>query len=225
MIHYLGVVMVIRIQTNGNDACHISDTPIDVWHPAFVSRILLQKDKENILKNGKLRIVCAFLSVVSISCAGAPDGVTPVTGFQLFRYLGTWYEIARLDHSFETGLQKVTATYTLREDGGVSVRNQGYDTNRGEWTSVTGRAYSTGESSVGQLKVSFFGPFYGGYNIIALDTTAYEWSLVCGPSRSYLWILARTPKVDEVIVRQLIEKARALDFPVEELIMVTHDDE
>jgi len=149
-----------------------------------------------------------------------PDGVQVVTDFELDRYLGTWYEVARLDHSFERGLSNVTATYSLRDDGGVSVINRGFDADSNEWEEAVGKAYFVGDHDIGQLKVSFFGPFYGGYNIIDLDKSAYHYSLVAGPDRDYLWILSRTPKLDQAIMDKLISKARALEFPTDELIMV-----
>jgi apolipoprotein D and lipocalin family protein len=158
------------------------------------------------------------------ACTGLPKGVEPVSDFEIDRYLGTWYEIARLDHRFERGLSRVTATYSLRDDGGVTVVNRGYDAEAGEWQQVRGKAYFIDAANVGRLKVSFFGPFYGGYNVIALDDD-YGWSLVVGPSRSYLWILARTPDLHEDVVQRLVAQAAALDFPVDELIYVEHSDE
>lgn len=158
------------------------------------------------------------------ACTGAPDGVQPVSGFELQRYLGTWYEIARLDHRFERGLTNVTATYSLRDDGGVKVVNRGYRSDDDEWDEAVGKAYFVGEPDVGQLKVSFFGPFYGGYNIVALDNSNYDYSLVVGPTRDYLWILARTPSLDQATIDRLVERAAALDFPTDELIFVSHDD-
>ena len=157
------------------------------------------------------------------ACTGLPKGTTAVSGFELQRYLGTWYEIARLDHSFERGLSNVTATYSLRDDGGVRVVNRGYSVENGEWNEAIGRAYLVDEPDIGRLKVSFFGPFYGGYNILELDTDGYDYSLVAGPNRSYLWILARSPDVDAAVVERLVEKARTLEFPVDELIVVSHD--
>jgi apolipoprotein D and lipocalin family protein len=154
------------------------------------------------------------------SCTGTPEGVEVVTDFELDRYLGTWYEIARLDHSFERGLSNVTANYSMRDDGGVKVINRGFNTEKSEWDEATGRAYFVGESDIGQLKVSFFGPFYGGYNIVELDDSDYQYSLVAGPDRSYLWILSRTPQMDSTVLQQLIAKADALGFPTNELIMV-----
>ncbi len=166
-------------------------------------------------------LCCAGL--VLGGCTGIPDGVTPVTGFELERYLGTWYEIARLDHRFERGLSNVTATYGRRADGGVSVLNRGFDTDAGAWKEASGKAYFIDDPGTGRLKVSFFGPFYGGYNVMALDETGYRYALVCGPNRSYLWLLARSPALDEGVVDTLIERARAAGFPVDELIRVSHE--
>jgi apolipoprotein D and lipocalin family protein len=170
----------------------------------------------------KIRLVLfnALVLLVLCGCRGAPEGVTPVTGFELERYLGTWYEIARLDHSFERGLSRVTADYSMRPDGGVRVVNRGFDEASGEWDEAIGKAYFVGESDVGQLKVSFFGPFYGGYNIVALDKEGYQYSLVAGPSRKYLWILSRTPQMDRATIDRLVGIASDLGFATDELIFV-----
>lgn len=157
------------------------------------------------------------------SCTGAPDGISVVRDFEIDRYLGTWYEIARLDHRFERGLSQVTANYSLREDGGVHVVNRGYNTEEDEWDEAIGKAYFVGDSDVGQLKVSFFGPFYGGYNIIELDKTGYHYSLVAGPSRDYLWILSRTPELDTAILESLVARATELGFAANKLIVVAQD--
>ena len=156
------------------------------------------------------------------ACSQLPENIEPVTDFDVNRYLGTWYEIARLDHSFERGLQQVTAEYSLRDDGGIKVVNRGFDTQKQEWDEATGKAYFVGDKNIGQLKVSFFGPFYGGYNIIALDE-AYQYAMVCGPDRSYLWILARTPDLDQSIVDNLVKAAGGLGFATQELIYVDHE--
>jgi apolipoprotein D and lipocalin family protein len=164
-----------------------------------------------------------WLAVVFLAgCVGAPEHIQPVDNFELQRYLGTWYEIARLDHSFERGLERVTANYSLRDDGGVKVINKGFNANKNKWKQAEGKAYLVGEPDIGQLKVSFFGPFYGGYNIIELDKTNYQYSLVCGPNMSYLWILARDPKLDKVIVDKLVAKAKSLGFATDKLIFVKH---
>ena len=166
----------------------------------------------------------AFITILPIlwGCTGIPEEVKPVDGFERDRYLGTWYEIARLDHSFEKGLEKVTAEYSLREDGGIRVVNRGYDPMRRQWKEVVGKAYPLGDPTVGRLKVSFWGPFYSSYNIIALDTTGYGYAMVCGPSKSYFWILARRPHMDPSLKAQLIRKAQALGFATNQLIHVAH---
>jgi len=163
-------------------------------------------------------VVALFLS----ACVRLPENVTPVEPFVLERYLGTWYEIARLDHSFERGLDSVTATYSLRDDGGVRVLNRGYSEKDKAWEDAEGRAYFVESSDKGFLKVSFFGPFYGSYVIMELDKEHYRYALVCGPDTSYLWILSRTPEMDSTIVDRLIRKAHTLGFDTDQLIFVEH---
>ena len=164
-----------------------------------------------------------LLSLVAlVGCTGIPEGIEPVDNFELEPYLGTWYEIARLDHSFERGLSNVTANYSLRDDGGVAVVNRGYRTDKGEWDEAKGKAFFIDDTSVGRLKVSFFGPFYGAYNVFALGEN-YEYSMVAGPDRSYLWILARQPQVSQELLDTLIAKAEAAGYDTSELIFVEHD--
>ncbi|NCF16450.1 MAG: lipocalin [Gammaproteobacteria bacterium] len=173
----------------------------------------------------KKKVVALWVltSVFVSACMGLPQGTSAVSGFEVDRYLGTWYEIARLDHRFERGLTNVTAEYTLQDDGGLRVVNRGFSTKTEEWDEAVGKAYLVGSPDVGQLKVSFFGPFYGGYNILELDKEDYQYALVAGPDRSYLWILARSPDLSESKVQSLVEKARRLEFPVNDLIYVSHD--
>ncbi|WP_192035016.1 lipocalin family protein [Halomonas sp. YLGW01] len=154
-------------------------------------------------------------------CTGIPEGTQAVEGFTLDRYLGRWYEIARLDHSFEEGLDCVTADYALRDDGGVTVINSGINLETGESSVAEGKAYFIEEPNVARLKVSFFGPFYGGYNVLALDPD-YRHALVAGPNRDYLWILARTPTLAPATYQALVERAAELDFAVDALIEVEH---
>lgn len=154
------------------------------------------------------------------ACTSAPHGVQPVGGFLIERYLGNWYEIARLDHGFERGLTDVSATYSLRDDGGVDVLNRGYDPAMGAWKEAQGRAYLLGAPSTASLKVSFFWPFYGGYHVMALDPD-YRWAMVAGPSHDYLWILARTPTLPEEVIESLLDKARAAGFDPTGLIRVS----
>ncbi|QGU89155.1 lipocalin family protein [Erwinia sorbitola] len=159
-------------------------------------------------------------ALLSVACSTTPpQGVTPISGFNAERYLGSWYEIARLDHRFERGLDHVTATYSKRDDGGLKVVNRGFNTRKQRWQESIGKAYFTGPADQAALKVSFFGPFYGGYNVIALDSN-YQHALVCGPNRDYLWILSRTPQLDAGIKAELLAKARSAGFAVDQLIWV-----
>ncbi len=168
------------------------------------------------------RVLAISLLLLS-GCTGIPEGIEPVQNFELDRYLGTWYEIARLDHRFERGLTNVSANYSLRDDGGVAVSNRGFDTRAGEWDEAEGKAYFVDEPDVGRLKVSFFGPFYGAYNVFELDREGYDYAVVAGPNRSYLWILARTPDIEESLVDELVAKAAEAGFATDELIFVEHD--
>jgi apolipoprotein D and lipocalin family protein len=163
-----------------------------------------------------------FLFIFLAGCVGMPDYVTPVKGFDVQRYLGLWYEIARLDHSFERGLEKITAHYSLAADGSLRVINRGFNPASNQWKEAVGKGSFIENADTGRLKVSFFGPFYGSYNIIALDQQHYSYALVCGPSRSYLWILAREPRLETSIKTELIGKAKALGFETQTLIHVKH---
>ncbi len=138
--------------------------------------------------------------------------------FDISRYLGTWYEIARLDHSFERGLDQVTAEYALREDGGVSVTNRGFLTGENRWKEAQGKAYFVEQPDEGYLKVSFFGPFYGSYVIFELDKEHYQYAFVAGPDTSYLWLLSRTPEVDPALLARFIKQAGSLGFDTGNLI-------
>ncbi len=164
-----------------------------------------------------------LLAVFITGCTGIPEGVKPVDNFMLEKYLGKWYEIARLDHSFEQGLTRVTANYSLREDGGLRVINRGYSSKENKWKEAEGKAYFVKGSDQGYLKVSFFGPFYGAYIVFELDHENYQYSLVSGPDKSYLWLLARGPEIREEIKDILIKKAKALGFDTAKLVYVSHD--
>jgi len=149
-------------------------------------------------------------------CVAVPEGLSVVQNFDASRYTGKWYEIVRLDHSFERGLSQVNATYSANPDGTIKVINRGYNAAKGKWQEAEGLAKFVGEKNIGALKVSFFGPFYGGYNIIELDPD-YQWSLIAGPDRSYLWLLSRTPTLPAATRERLIARAKELGFAVEKL--------
>ncbi len=170
-----------------------------------------------------VKIVLRILVLGSLTaCVSKPENVEPISKFELERYLGTWYEIARLDHSFERGLERVTATYSLREDGGVSVVNRGYSTENKEWKKAEGKAYFVENKNEGYLKVSFFGPFYGAYVIFELERENYDYAFVSGPNHSYLWLLSRTPDVDQELINTFKTQASELGFDVTNLIYVNH---
>ncbi len=147
------------------------------------------------------KIGLAILCLLSASCAEIPENIKPVDDFDINRYAGKWYEIARLDHRFERGLEKVTATYSLNSDGSVRVENRGYSTSKQKWSDAIGKARFAGDESTGHLEVSFFEPFYGSYVIFDLDKEHYGHAFVTG-GLSTLWLLSRTPEISD----QLKEK-------------------
>jgi apolipoprotein D and lipocalin family protein len=157
-----------------------------------------------------------------VGCVAVPSGVQPVSGFQPERYLGSWYEIARLDHDFERGMSRVTAEYRQRNDGGLDVINRGYLADTKTWKEATGKAYFVQSADIGYLKVSFFGPFYGSYVVFEVDRQDYRYALVSGPDRSYLWLLARSPTLDAATRDRLVARAAALGFDTSKLIFVDH---
>jgi apolipoprotein D and lipocalin family protein len=175
------------------------------------------------IRTARTLVALLTLPCLLAACLGMPEGVRPVEGFELERYLGKWYEIARLDHSFERGLTRVTAEYSLREDGGVRVVNRGFSAAKQEWNEAEGKAYFVQGEDQGYLKVSFFGPFYGSYVVFELDREAYQYAFIAGPDTSYLWLLARTPVVSDEVLRRFTERAAELGFATDSLILVAQD--
>jgi apolipoprotein D and lipocalin family protein len=163
-------------------------------------------------------VAVAMLAGCSVN---PPPGITPVAPFDAKRYEGKWYEMARLDHRFERGLTDVNATYRAQPDGSIQVINRGFNPEDRAWRQAEGRAYFTGDSRRGSLKVSFFGPFYGGYHVVALDDQDYRWSLVMGPDRDYFWILARDKQIPAALREQLIRRARQFGIDTGKLIWVS----
>jgi apolipoprotein D and lipocalin family protein len=182
--------------------------------PGLQSRLQAQRDMN--------KVWLVFLLLLA-GCVGVPQGVQAVDGFKAERYLGTWYEIARLDHSFERGMSRVTAEYRARDDGGLDVVNRGYRAEDMAWKQAQGKAYFVERPDLGYLKVSFFGPFYGAYVIFELDRQNYQYSLVSGPDKSYLWLLARSPMLDAPTRDRLVARAAALGFDTGKLIFVNHE--
>ncbi|WOT05902.1 lipocalin family protein [Shewanella youngdeokensis] len=162
-----------------------------------------------------------ILSMFFLSaCTNLPKGIEPVNEFELPKYLGTWYEIARLDHSFERGMEQVTANYAMRDDGGVKVTNRGFKTAEQVWESADGKAFFVDDATVGHLKVSFFGPFYGSYVVYELDKEAYQYAFITSYNREYLWFLSRTPTVSDALKQQFTKQAKQLGFAIDQIIWV-----
>jgi apolipoprotein D and lipocalin family protein len=161
-----------------------------------------------------------LLSAFSLTaCTGIPEGIQPISNFELPQYLGRWYEIARLDHSFEKGMQQVTATYEMREDGGVRVLNEGFLTGKNAWDQAEGKAYFVESENIGHLKVSFFGPFYGSYIIFELGES-YEYAFVTSTNKSFLWLLSREPVIEQELQQRFINTVATLGYDIEALIWV-----
>lgn len=162
-----------------------------------------------------------LIAVLALAgCSGKPNAIKPVMEFQADKYLGTWYEIARIDNRFEKGLSRVTADYSLRDDGGIKVVNRGFSVADGTWKESAGKARFVDGKDKGHLKVSFFGPFYGAYIVFELDQPGYQYALVSGPDTSYFWLLSRTPNMDPVLRERLLDIAVANGFKREDIILV-----
>ena len=155
------------------------------------------------------------------ACATMPEGASAVTPFVKEKYLGKWYEIARLDFRFERDLNNTTAEYSVNEDGTIKVVNRGYNYKTQEWKQATGKAKFVGDENVAMLKVSFFGPFYSGYNVIAIDSE-YRYALVAGKNTDYLWILSRTPAIPADVKQNYVQLAAKLGCKTDALIWVEH---
>lgn len=183
---------------------------------------MIHKSTMNTLySEAKLKKLLLVISVFLLSgCLGMPKYVEPVNNFELNRYLGKWYEIARLDHSFERGLSQVSAEYSLKDDGGVMVINRGFSTEKNAGKEAEGKAYFVNGDNEGYLKVSFFGPFYGSYVVFELDHENYQYAFISGPDTDYLWLLARTPTVPAEVLQKFVDMSKARGFNTDDLIYV-----
>ena len=164
-----------------------------------------------------------FIMMIGLSsCHTIPKGVTAVKSFNKERYLGKWYEIARLDFKYERDLNNTTAEYSLNADGTIKVDNKGYNPKKREWKQAIGKAKFIGNDDIGMLKVSFFGPFYSGYNIIALDSD-YRYALIAGASFKYLWILSRETSIPDDIKIKYLKIAEDFGYKTSDLLWIMHD--
>ena len=156
------------------------------------------------------------------SCVTIPKGAVAVKPFDKKRDLGQWYEIARLDFKFEKNLNNTTAEYSLNDNGTIKVDNQGYNTKKEKWEQAIGKAKFVGEANVAKLKVSFFGPFYAGYNVVAIDDD-YKYALVAGKNLKYLWILSRETSIPVKIKDKYLKIAEEIGYQTSDLLWVKHD--
>ncbi len=169
---------------------------------------------------GKVLLICGF--VLLNSCSSIPEKVKPIDNFDVKRYLGTWYEIARFDFRFEKNLDNTSAQYSLDKNGNVVVLNSGYNYIKKEWKKAEGLAKFRGNKDIAALKVSFFGPFYSGYNVVALDKN-YQYALIAGKDLDYLWILSREKNLPEKVKADYLKIAKEIGYDTSKLIWVNHD--
>jgi apolipoprotein D and lipocalin family protein len=182
-------------------------------------------NNSKILNVKKHIIIMGLSAIISlISCSTIPKGIKAFEPFDKSKYLGKWYEIARFDSRFERNLNNVTANYSLKSNGKtIKVVNRGFDYTENKWKEVTGKAKFARNDNVGMLKVSFFGPFYAGYNVLAIDSE-YRYVLVSGSSLQYLWILSRETTIPENIKQEYLAYAEKLGFNTADLVWVEHND-
>lgn len=170
---------------------------------------------------GLAGIGAATLLVGFSSCVSIPKGAKAISPFNKNRYLGQWYEIARMDFKYEKNLDSVTANYSLREDGSIKVVNRGFNYVDKKWKESEGKAKFVKSSDIGRLKVSFFGPFYAGYNVIAIDED-YKYVMVTGNNLDYLWLLSREQTMPPSVISKYLKQAQSLGYAFDKLVWTKH---
>lgn len=188
-------------------SCHLRRS----WHARRPCRLL-----------GLLRPfgVAALVGSMVAGCTGVPTGITPVQDFDPDRFMGTWYEIMRLDHGFEDGLTNVRATYRPNPDGSVAVFNRAWNPDSCTWETISGTARLKEGPDVGSFVVTLRSPIPGALHVLTVDDQAESWAMTGGPTRDYLWILSRDRTMADDIRRRLMQAARDMGYPVEDLIRV-----
>ena len=187
-----------------------------------MSKTYQMKDKHILIGGGAVIAAISVVLLNSCSSSTIPEGASAVEPFDMKRYTGKWYEIARLDFKYEKGLNNTTADYSENEDGTIRVINRGYDVKKGKWKEAIGKAKFVDKTNEARLKVSFFGPFYSGYNVIAIDPE-YRYALVAGESLKYLWLLSRETAMPESVKQEYLSEAKTLGYNTAELVWVRHD--
>lgn len=164
------------------------------------------------------KIILAVFGLLGISCATSYNALETADKFDVNKYLGKWYEVWRLPNSFEEGLEEITANYILREDGKITVINEGrLIEDKSKIKQAKGVAWIPDINEPSKLKLTFFWPFSADYWVLYVDQD-YQHALVGGPSRKYLWILSRDRQADPKVVEDMKEFAASLGFPVENMI-------
>lgn len=156
------------------------------------------------------------------ACSRMPKAAVAVKPFDIAKYLGKWYEIARLDFKYERNLNNTTAEYSLNDNGTIKVDNKGYNTKTGKWKQAIGKAKFVGDDHTAELKVSFFGPFYSRYTVIAIDND-YKYALVAGANLNYLWILSRETNIPDTVKDRYLKIAADVGYTTENLLWIRHD--
>lgn len=167
-------------------------------------------------------LLIAIIMIGFSSCASIPEGAVAVTPFDKAKYLGKWYEIARLDFKYERNMDNTTAEYSLNDNGTIKVDNRGYNYKKGKWQQAIGKAKFVGDENLAMLKVSFFGPFYSGYNVIAIDKN-YKYALIAGASLKYLWILSRETSIPNDIKESYLKISQGIGYNTDNLLWIKHD--
>lgn len=165
---------------------------------------------------------CLATFFLSCNSQSIPPKAKAVTNFEVDKYLGNWYEIARIDFKHEKNLDNTTANYAKNDDGSIKVVNKGYNFVKNKWEEAHAKAKFRGDENIAELKVSFFGPFYSGYNVIALDEN-YQYALVAGKDLDNLWILAREKTIPDDVKENYLAIAQEVGYDTNRLIWIKHD--
>lgn len=164
-----------------------------------------------------LMVICTLVGIGG--CRSNSDGAVidnrTVQTFDVARFMGKWYEIARYDHRFEEGMTRVSATYTLLDDGRIEVLNSGYKD--GKYKEIKGKAKQPNPADPGKLKVSFFLWFYSDYYVLILDPE-YRYVVIGSSSDKYLWIMSRQPDLAEDVIRNLLDQLRERGYDTAKLV-------
>lgn len=178
------------------------------------------------LKHSKLMtsicLLAGLFALQSCKSVQVPDGITVVENFDVKSYAGKWYEIARFDFKQEKDLSNVTADYSLEEDNVIKVVNKGFNTVKQEWKEAEGKAKFLDDTTKGALKVSFFGPFYSGYNIVAMEPD-YKNALIFGETKDYIWFLSRDKTMSEDVKNKFLKIAKDAGYDLDRLVWTKQD--